>query len=156
MNKIIIIVFLMVTMIGCKPKASGDKELETRVDSLAQEIEKPDFSNSQVFIHPETGDTLYVDFIMDSDNLESKKEYEKYYIVSTYSSYKNDARFEEELARWRKIEPDCYVEEFRIGPGVKYFISLGKFTTQDQVVLAFNEFKAKYPQENINYQLISQ
>ena len=153
MKKIIILTIFIVVLFGCnqeKSKANEDNEAVI-ADSIAHPELKESLSNSQAFYNEETGDTVYVDFKIEYNEDSENKMFEKYFIVSSYSSYKNDDKLNEELIRWRELEPNSYVETYGPGATKKYYISLGKFKTQEEVVSVFQEFKTKYPKEDINY-----
>lgn len=159
MKKIIILTIFIVILFGCnqeKSKANEDNEAII-ADSIAQAELKESLSNSQAFYNEATGDTVYVDFKVEFPEDLPEKTYKKYFIVASYSSYKNDDKLNEELIRWQELEPTSYLETY--GPGTttkKYYISLGKFNNQEDVVRVFQEFRTKYPKEHINYFTIVQ
>lgn len=153
MKKIIILTIFLVVLFGCNQKKSllNEKSEAEIADSIAQTELEESLSNSLVYYNEETGDTVYVDFQYDLATEPEKKSFEKYFIVSSYSSYKNDEKLEDELARWQELEADSYLETYGSGDIKKYYISLGKFETQEEVIRVFKEFKTKYPNESINF-----
>lgn len=162
MNKILLIGILVGLLLGCNQKKqdSSDMDKQLESDSLSRVEGKVDFSNSQLYIDPETGDSIYVDFDVqyESEMLkeEEKQDYEQYFIVSSYSSYKKDEILDKEMARWQELESASYLERVVIGQAEKYYISLGKYNSKAEVIQAFRELRDKYPKENINFQSISQ
>ncbi len=157
MKYIILLITLLVLIVACK-KEINEKERpidNLRIDTLSQEDEKPDFTNSKMVINPETGDTLYLDFIVDK-KLNDKKVYNKFYVITTYSSYTKDNKLEAELAKWKKLEANSYIEEVKLGQASKYFVALGKYNNREQVIEVWEKFKKKYPSEMINFQAITQ
>ncbi len=144
-------------ILACKKEINeNDQSVDNlRTDSLSQEDEKPDFTNSKMVINPETGDTLYLDFIVEKE-LNDKKVYNKFYVITTYSSYSKDNKLETELARWKKLEANSYIEEVKLGQASKYFVALGKYNNREQVIEVWEKFKKKYPSKMINFQTITQ
>jgi len=157
MNKVIIIVFSLLLLLGCNQKKEVSNYSESvEVDSLSEKDSKPDFSNSRLYVDPETGDSLYLDFYIDNENVNAARKFEQGYIVTSYTSYKNDDKFQEELARWQELEANTRIETFGLGITKKYFISLGKYETKEEVISAYQKFKEKYPDEKIDFQYITQ
>lgn len=158
MNKFLIITIFIVLLFACKQEQSVVDEEQAIVDSVAQAQTDlhESLSNSQAFYNKETGDTVYVDFLVEFEEDMNQKKLEKYFIVSSYTSYENDEKFKEELARWQELEKDSYVETYGLGTRKKYYISLGRFNTKEGVIPAFQAFQDKYPKEKINFYSIVQ
>ncbi len=158
MKKIFLLIILLSLLLACKEKTNelATDQAESEKDSLSQTREEVDFSNSQMVINPETGDTIYVDFgIKYEEGIEHKK-YEKYFIISTYTSYTKDSKLQVELSKWKELEVDAYLEDVKIGQASKYFISIGKFADQEQAMEKLEAFKKKYPTARIHIQSITQ
>lgn len=148
---ILILSVLIMILVGCNQKKT-DASDKTVPDSLDL-----DFSKSVPYYYGPSGDTIYVDFDVEyvTDTTKVVK-LEKYYIVAGFTSFKNDAKFKSELARWKKLEPSTYVDAYGKDEAKKYFVSLGRFKSKAEVIPVFQAFQAKYPKENINYHIIRQ
>lgn len=158
MQKYLILLFLGLIISSCKQEV---KELSVEKELLADTLQVisslGEFDKSDTYIDQNTGDTIYVDFQVELEsNKEKEAVLEKYYIISSYSSYNKNQKLKEEESRWKELEPQSYLEEVKLGSAYKYFISLGKYTDKEDVLKVFATYKDKYPQEYINIQAIRQ
>lgn len=158
MKQILILILFLVLLVGCKP--NKDNVIESSPDSITTVVQDS-LSNilrtTKAYYYEPLDDTIYVDFEYDFGAKPTPKDsLEKYFIVSSYDSFQKDEKFQEELIRWQKLEPNCYVETYGSGAVRKYYISLGKYKSQKEIVPVFQEYKAKYPEERINFHSIIQ
>ncbi len=158
MKRILVLIITCLLLFACKYETNKKNEDNNQklADTLTTSQINYDLSESQIVVNPETGDTLYLDFDLQLEKDVQVKKYQKYYIVSSYSSYTRDEKLDKELARWNKLESKAKLEEVKFGQASKYYISLGKYDSRTEVMDKFEEYKLKYPGERINIQTISQ
>ncbi len=155
MNKILLVLISLIFLFGCTPEKK-DNELEKDSLKLAETIKdtlKETIKKTRAVYYEPLGDTIYFDFDFE---MEDAKEYEKYFIISSYNSYDYDEKLQAELKRWKELEPDSYLETYGTGAVRKYYISLGKFKTRLEIIPIFQDLQKKYPNERINFFSIAQ
>ena len=155
MKKNCILLLFIVVLWACKV----NKEANLEADTAIQDSLKKTTTISKSFYYEPLGDTIYVDYDIEFRDAPEPKEdvkLERYFIITSFDSYQNDEEFQDELKRWRELEPSSYQETYGNDKAKKYFISLGKYKTRAELLPVWQEFKKKYPTENINFFSIRQ
>lgn len=125
-------------------------EIKTKNDTVDLQIGK---KITHTLIDSLTGKEYKLSFTLDwidSKKIPMETVKEKKYVVTAYSSYQRNDKFEKQLNKWKELEPNTCVEIFGDKKTGKFLVVIAQTNEKKELFPLWNKFKNKYPNDNIN------